>query len=185
MSKTFYLTCVYLNYIQDLRVALRLTRTHNLNHLLGSPNKSSIVRIRMLRLLPYTMWEMIQLLLVLIRKPAAMHKELLVMEKMHKEQVLVMELLLMVDLSTLRKCYRMLSGRKMSMLRRKPLLVMWERLWGKPKRMLVRINRFSTSAIFLFISAISYFFYLNHFLHCPSIRFLEAVLATLLMLWGR
>jgi hypothetical protein len=38
---------------------------------------------------------------------------------------------------------------------------------------------------FLFISTISYFFYLNHFLHCPSIRFLEAVLATLLMLWER
>jgi hypothetical protein len=32
---------------------------------------------------------------------------------------------------------------------------------------------------FLFISIISYFFYLNHFLHCPSIRFLKAVLSTL------
>jgi hypothetical protein len=38
---------------------------------------------------------------------------------------------------------------------------------------------------FLFISVISYFFYLSHFLHCPSIRFLEAQLATLLVLWGR
>jgi hypothetical protein len=32
---------------------------------------------------------------------------------------------------------------------------------------------------FLFISVISYFLYLSHFLHCPSIRFLEAVLVTL------
>jgi hypothetical protein len=36
-----------------------------------------------------------------------------------------------------------------------------------------------------FISVISYFFYLIHFLHCPSIRFLLAVLVTLLMFWGR
>jgi hypothetical protein len=76
------------------------------------------------RLLPYMIWEMIQLLLVLIRKTVAMQKELLVMEMMHKEQVLVMELLLMVDPSTLRKCYRKLRGRKMSMLRPKLLLVM-------------------------------------------------------------
>jgi hypothetical protein len=77
------------------------------------------------RLLPYTIWEMIQLLLVLVRMPAVMQKELLVMEMMHKEQSLVMELLLMVDPSTLRKCYLMLRGRKMSMLRLKLLLVMW------------------------------------------------------------
>jgi hypothetical protein len=77
------------------------------------------------RLLPYTIWEMIQLLLVLVRMPAVMQKELLVMEMMHKEQALVMELLLMVDPSTLRKCYLMLRGRKMSMLRLKLLLVMW------------------------------------------------------------
>jgi hypothetical protein len=32
---------------------------------------------------------------------------------------------------------------------------------------------------FLFISVISYFLYLSHFLHCPSIKFLEAVLVTL------
>jgi hypothetical protein len=32
---------------------------------------------------------------------------------------------------------------------------------------------------FLFISVISYFLYLSHFLHCPSIRFPEAVLVTL------
>jgi hypothetical protein len=77
------------------------------------------------RLLPYTIWEMIQLLLVLVRMPTVMQKELLVMEMMHKEQALVMELLLMVDPSTLRKCYLMLRGRKMSMLRLKLLLVMW------------------------------------------------------------
>jgi hypothetical protein len=63
------------------------------------------MRIGMPRLLPYMIWVMIQLLLVLVRKAAAMHKELLVMEIMHKEQVMVMELLLMVDRSTLRKCY--------------------------------------------------------------------------------
>jgi hypothetical protein len=50
-----------------------------------------------------------------------------VMEMMHKEQVLVMELPLMVDPSTLRKCYLMLHERKMSMLRPKLLLVMWGR----------------------------------------------------------
>jgi hypothetical protein len=60
------------------------------------------------RLLPYTIWVMIQLLLVLVSKAVAMHKDLLMMEMMHKEQVLVMELLLMVDRSTSRKCYRML-----------------------------------------------------------------------------
>jgi hypothetical protein len=32
---------------------------------------------------------------------------------------------------------------------------------------------------FLFISVISYFLYLSHFLHCPSIRFLKVVLVTL------
>jgi hypothetical protein len=38
---------------------------------------------------------------------------------------------------------------------------------------------------FLFISAISYFFYLSHFLHCLNIRFFEALLATMLVMWGR
>jgi hypothetical protein len=70
---------------------------------------------------------MIQLLLVLIKIPAAIQKELLVIEMMHKEQILVTELLLMVDRSTLRKCYLMLHGRKMSMLRPKHVLVMWGR----------------------------------------------------------
>jgi hypothetical protein len=50
----------------------------------------------------YTIWEMIQLLLILVRKLVAMQKELLVMEMVHKEQVLLMELVLMVDLITLR-----------------------------------------------------------------------------------
>jgi hypothetical protein len=34
---------------------------------------------------------------------------------------------------------------------------------GEPRSILVLINRFSTSAIFLFVSVISYFFYLSHF----------------------
>jgi hypothetical protein len=55
------------------------------------------MRIGMPKRMSYTIWEMIRLLLVLIRKPVAMQKELLVMEMMHKEQVL-----LMVDLITLR-----------------------------------------------------------------------------------
>jgi hypothetical protein len=38
---------------------------------------------------------------------------------------------------------------------------------------------------FLFISAISYFFLSQSFLHYLSIRFLEALVATLLELWGR
>jgi hypothetical protein len=86
------------------------------------------------RLLSYMIWEMIRLLLVLVSKPTTMHKELLVMEMMHKEQFSVMELMLMVDLSTLRKCYRMLLGSKMSMLRPKLLLVMWGEVVEESKK---------------------------------------------------
>jgi hypothetical protein len=84
------------------------------------------------RLLSYMIWEMIRLLLVLVSKPTTMHTELLVMEMMHKEQVPVMELMLMVDL--VRKCYRMLLGSKMSMLRPKLLLVMWGEVVEESKK---------------------------------------------------
>jgi hypothetical protein len=70
------------------------------------------------------------------------------------------------------------------MLRLKPLLVMWGEGVGEAERNAGADQQVVGEDIF-FISVISYFFYLIHFLHCPSIRFLLAVLATLLMFWGR
>jgi hypothetical protein len=71
------------------------------------------------------------------------------------------------------------------MLRLKPLLVMWGRLWGEAEKNVGVDQQVVGEAIFCSYQSFLIFSISVIFLHCPSIRFLLAMLATLLMMWGR